>query len=56
MDKLQQYGQELVDICDKHFPDLKRRVPKIKRRELLNADKLKNASQKEVSCDIYRFA
>lgn len=48
MDKLQQYGQELVDICDKHFPDLKRRVPKIKRRESVNTDKLKNVSQKEL--------
>ena len=52
MDKLQHYGQELVEICDKHFPDLKRRIPKIKRRELSNTDKLKNASQKEVSQQI----
>ncbi|KAK2547322.1 hypothetical protein P5673_032771 [Acropora cervicornis] len=48
MDKLQQYVQELLDNCDKHFPDLKRRVPKITRREeVTDTERLKNASQGE---------
>lgn len=52
MDKLQQYVQELLDNCDKHFPDLKRRVPKITRREeVTDTERLKNASQGEVSED-----
>lgn len=52
MDKLQQYAQELLDNCDKHFPDLKRRVSKITRREeLTDTERLKNASQGEVSED-----
>lgn len=54
MDKLQQYVQELFDNCDKHFPDLKRRVPKITRRnELTDTERLKNAPQGEVSEDCY---
>ncbi|XP_029203230.2 LOW QUALITY PROTEIN: ELKS/Rab6-interacting/CAST family member 1-like [Acropora millepora] len=49
MDKLQQYVQELLDNCDKHFPDLKRRVPKITRREeVTDTERLKNASQGEL--------
>ena len=46
MEKLQLYGKELVDICEKHFPDIKRRIPKIKRRHPNNTEKLKSASQK----------
>ena len=48
MDKLQQYGEELADTCQKHFPDLKRRLPKFKRRESNSVEKLKNSSQKQV--------
>ena len=48
MDKLQQYGDELGEICEKHFPDIKRKIPKTKRRQMSGLDKLKNASQKEV--------
>lgn len=48
MDKLQQYGDELGEICEKHFPDIKRKIPKTKRRQMSGIDKLKNASQKEV--------
>lgn len=48
MDKLQQYGDELGEICEKHFPDIKRKIPKTKRRQMSGPDKLKNASQKEV--------
>lgn len=48
MDKLQQYGEELAEICEKHFPDVKRRVPKFKRREMNSVEKLKNSSQKQV--------
>ena len=48
MDKLQQYGEELAETCEKHFPDLKRRVPKFKRRESNSVEKLKNSSQKQV--------
>lgn len=48
MDKLQQYGDELGEICEKHFPDIKRKIPKTKRRQMSSIDKLKNASQKEL--------
>lgn len=48
MDKLQQYGEELTEICEKHFPDVKKRIPKFKRREINSIEKLKNASQKQV--------
>lgn len=48
MDKLQQYGEELAETCEKHFPDLKRRVPEFKRRESNSVEKLKNSSQKQV--------
>jgi len=48
MDKLQQYGEELAETCEKHFPDVKRRVPKFKRRESNSVEKLKNSSQKQV--------
>lgn len=48
MDKLQQYGEELAETCEKHFPDLKRRIPKFKRRESNSVEKLKNSSQKQV--------
>lgn len=48
MEKLQLYGKELVEICEKHFPDIKRRIPKIKRRHPNNTEKLKSASQKEL--------
>ena len=49
MEKLQLYGKELVDICEKHFPAIKRRIPKIKCQHPNNTEKLKSASQKEVS-------
>ena len=48
MDKLQQYGDELAEICEKHFPDVKRKIPKMKRRGMSSIDKLKNASHNEV--------
>ena len=48
MDKLQQYGEELAETCEKHFPDIKRKVPKFKRRESNSVEKLKNSSQKQV--------
>lgn len=48
VDKLRHYGQELVEICDKHFPDLKRRVPEITRRVSTDTERLKNANQKEL--------
>ena len=37
-----------MEICDKHFPDLKRRVPEITRRVSTDTERLKNANQKEV--------
>ena len=49
MDKLQQYGEELTGICEKHFPDVKKRIPKLKRREMNSIEKLKNSSQKQVT-------
>ena len=48
MGKLQHYGEELTEICQKHFPDVVRKIPKFKRRETSSIEKLKNASQKQV--------
>jgi len=55
MDKLQQYGEELAETCHKHFPDLKRRVPKFTRRESSSVEKLKNSSQKQVRVFLVLF-
>ena len=55
MEKLQHYGEELAENCEKHFPDLKRRIPKFKRRESNNVEKLKNSSQKQVTVCIVMF-
>ena len=48
MDKLQQYGDELLEIASKHFPEVTRRLPKLERRDMGKVKNLKDVSQKRV--------